>query len=161
MFPRHDNHQGQRVVVADARQARLFDCGFDERDRLRLSETDAVSNDHKADRERDRPTLLRRGAPNAPQHTSETGRTEEEEMRRFARELAGWIRRAAQGRDAVGVFAGPRLLGMLRREFSGDGNKIDLREGDLTSFSEAELQDHPAMIETVRELRRRALRAAS
>lgn len=146
-------HSGQAIVLADARQARLFTCFFDERDRLRLSEIDALQNDHEHDPEPRRPE--RSAGKDADIHTPSLG-PDEVETRRFVREIGQWVQSTAGRHGTVGLLAGPKLLGLLRQELAHSNAPIQLWEVDLTGLPENELQDHPAMIRAVRELRRQA-----
>ena len=144
---------GQAIVLADARQARLFTCFFDERDRLRLSEIDALENDHEHDPEPRRPERPAGKDADAAVHTPSQG-PDEVETRRFVREIGRWVQSTADRHGTVGLLAGPKLLGLLRPELAHSNAPIQLWEVDLTGLPENELQDHPAMVRAVRELRR-------
>ncbi|MCC5785354.1 MAG: host attachment protein [Phycisphaerales bacterium] len=148
-------HPGQAIVLADARQARLFMCLFDERDRLRLSEVDALQNDHEHDSEPRKPERPAGKRADAPVHTPSQG-PDEVETRRFVREIGRWVRSTGERHGKVGLLAGPKLLGLLRQEFADSGAPVELWEGDLTGLPEKELQGHPTLARAVRELRRQA-----
>lgn len=137
------------IVTADGRVARLYAATPTPGGSVQLRQVETISNEHEGEHERRRPDMLDgpgiRHAPaglvaGAPHFASPRG-TEEEEMRRFAREVARWVgRRLTDG--GVTIFAASRLLGMLREEL---GAGADLREAELAQMPVSELQDHPAV----------------
>jgi protein required for attachment to host cells len=147
------------IVTADSRRGSLYSCRRRDNGGLNLELVSAIENRHEGEHERERPTLsggaerrgavARSGARAAP-HSIAAGQTEEEEHRRFARELADWITRAGNAADVpqtgtLNVFAGPRLLGLLRDEV-GKNDGVSLREGDFSRLTPAELAAHPAVL---------------
>lgn len=84
------------------------------------------------------------GAHGSPHFTS-LGHGEDEERRRFAREITAWLGSRDCGR--VSVFAPPRMLGLLRRHVKPPVVDARLRAGELTKLTEHELAAHPAVRE--------------
>jgi len=149
----------QWIITADARRASLFACQRKHGGALLVNHLRSIDNPHENEHERGRPILAggaerpgsiaRSGARAAPQDVAGR-RTEEEEHRRFARDVASWLAdaRKALGVQRVVLFAPARFLGMLRDELAGDA-LTDLREGELTRFDEHELAAHPAVLKAV------------
>lgn len=149
------------IVTADSRVARLYAARPTPGGSVQLRQIDSIRNEHEEEHERRRPDMLegpgRRNAPAglgpgvphfaSPRETEE----EEEEMRRFAREVAQWLGRVRRqaGGGGVTIFAASRFLGMLRKELGPDA---DLREAELAQMPEHELQDHRAIRDAVLRL---------
>jgi hypothetical protein len=78
------------------------------------------------------------------------GHGEEEEQRRFVREVVPWLKHASDELASQGgrltTFAAPKFLGLLR-EYCGpaDAARLDLREDELTHLLPHELAEHPAV----------------
>jgi hypothetical protein len=143
-------------VTADGRRAALFSCHAVPGGRLHVDPLRHVENAHEAEHEHHRPLALGRGpSANAAQHFAGHGHADEEEQRRFAREVAAWLGDATRELrlDRVEVFAASRFLGLLRDEMGDLGGKAGLREGELAQLEPGELAEHPAL--------RRALEAAA
>jgi len=144
------------IVTVDGRKATLFSCKMTPGGTLHLDRVRSLDNPHEGEHERHRPSLLggaeRRGgrggsSATAAPHTASFGHELEEEQRRFAREVTGWLSAAGRerGKERISVFAAPRVLGLLREQTDDLGPNVDLREGDLTHLAEHELAEHQAV----------------
>ena len=76
------------------------------------------------------------------------GHEDEEKMKRFAREVVGWLedKTTAQCIERLNLFAPPRFLGALRHAYSpGLAKVITEHEGDLGYMPPGELVQHHAI----------------
>lgn len=150
-------HQQPWIVIADGRRASLFGCQRTPGGELHLERFKSIENVHEAEHERGRPTLaggserrgsvLRSGAHAAP-HSVAGAHENEEEQRRFAREVASWVAGARDGAHdrRITLFAPAHFLGLLRGEIADNG-LTDLREAELTHLRTHELAVHPAVLD--------------
>lgn len=150
------------IVTTDSRRASLFSCEKTPGGELHLTQVRSIENTHEAEHERHRPdsmggaerrgSMTSSGAAAAP-HNVAQGHTEEEEHRRFAREVGAWLGGVAKevGDGRVSIFAPARLLGLLRSEFPtvAGGAAPDFREAELNHLRPGELALHPAVLEAV------------
>jgi protein required for attachment to host cells len=137
------------LATVDERQARLFRCTPTMRGTWRLEETHSLRSPWEEDHERRRPAILGRGPETMPPHEAAFGHEEEEERRRFARDVADWLRKHAppSGADPLLVFAAPRFLGLMREGAAElDRVAIRLMESELSRLHPHELAEHPAVV---------------
>lgn len=136
------------IVAADGRRASLYSCRLVPGGRFQALTSRHIENGHEGEHEHHRPSLLGRGpSASAAQHFAGHGHSDEEEQRRFAREVANWLSNAAREfrMERVAVFAAPRFLGLLRTEMGDLGGRADLHEGELARLEAGELAEHPAV----------------
>jgi len=140
-------HQREFATV-DERRARLFRCTPTVRGTWRIEETEALRSIWEDDHEHRRPAILGVGGGTMPPHEAALGHEPEEEVRRFAGDVAPWLRKHAHpaGSEPLVVFAAPRFLGALRRH-DADLDRAGLRlvESELTRLRPHELAVHPAV----------------
>lgn len=148
------------MVTADSRRASIFACQRTPAGELHMHHLQSLENHHEAEHDRGRPTLVggaerrgtiaRSGAHAAP-HTGASSHTNEEEQRRFAREVADWIKEARRsaGDHSVTVFAPARFLGILRIE-AGESS-LNLCEAELTNLRANQLAVHPIVVRAAAE----------
>lgn len=148
------------IVTADGRRASLFGCQRTSGGELHLVPLRSLDNPHEGEHERHRPAMLggaeRRGAlgassGNPAPHAAAPGHGDEEERRRFARELRQWLKASVRelAHGHVDVFAPARMLGLLRSELSGERVSTELHEGDLTHLRPQQLAVHPAVVSAI------------
>ena len=100
------------VVLADSRHGRLLRCGLTPQGRCHLQECDSIENTWPG-HEHHRPSPL--WGKTGETYAAE-GKEIEEELARFARQVADWLeQKTAHNMSAVVLFAPPRFLGALRR----------------------------------------------
>jgi protein required for attachment to host cells len=138
------------LVTADRHRATLYSCGGTERGSLHIEPVRTIENEFDGMHEHHRPDLLGRGpTANAAQHHSSHGHDDEEMLRRFAKQVAEWVAKEHGDAGKSGrycVFAAPRMLGLLRNEFSRIlDDHAELVEGELTQLRPNELAEHPAV----------------
>jgi hypothetical protein len=129
------------IVAADARRAVLFACARRPQGRTQVQELRRTETTWENMHEHARPTALGSGTP---PHFAGPNHDREEEIRRFARDTAAWVRDAARELSipTLRLYAPPRVLSELRALLRGAPG-IDLYEGELTHLRPAELADHP------------------
>jgi len=135
------------VVTADARQVVMYSVSRTESGRPHLEVARRMVC-RESPTEHHRPSALGRGpSANAAQHFADESGVDAEDRRRFAREVADWLRDLvrAESSPRVELFAAPRFLGSLRAELSSAPNRITLHEGELTRLDAGELAEHPAV----------------
>lgn len=144
------------IVTADNRRASLFSCRKTPGGELNVEHVRTLENAHENEHEHHRPSSLggaeRRGTKtravgSAAPHSASPGHAVDEEQRRFAHEVAGWLDRASKelSVEGVAVFAAPHLLGLLRSQKGKIGATTELLEGELTHLRPHELAEHPAV----------------
>jgi protein required for attachment to host cells len=139
-------------ATADDKLARLFSCNSVHAGRRHVDEHDSLENPWLGQHERGRPSALGRGPTrNAAQHFASVGHGSEEERRRFAHDVASWLRQVAADRKLgrICIFAAPRMLGELRNEIGPDGGIFSLHEAELTHLAPEELAEHPGVVEAL------------
>ncbi|MFG0326642.1 MAG: host attachment protein [Phycisphaerales bacterium JB037] len=139
-------------VTVNDKEARLYSCHPVSRGRLHVDEEGRLGNGWRDQHERGRPSALGRGpTANAAQHFASVGHGEEEERRRFARDVSSWLREASDDRSfgRVCVFASPKMLGELRHALDDASDWITLEQTELAHLSEADLAEHPAVLRHV------------
>jgi len=128
------------VVIADAHKGRLLQCGRTERGSAHVETVDNIEHD-PGDYEHQRPSP-RKGGTGDTQDDHEN----EEESRRFARRLTGWMQNHVVQHNIaeLQLFAAPRFLGTLRKLTNGHGlpAQVETHEGDLTNLTTDELTKH-------------------
>ncbi len=140
------------VATVDARRASLYSWRRAPGGRLNLDEQRAIDNDEIGAHERRRPSMLSRGPTANAVHHADWGHQNEEEVRRFARRVLGWLEdaRKADAVERICVFAPARMLGMLRQELNEaatDG--VELREGEFRKMPASEMAEHPALLDAL------------
>ena len=143
-----------QIVTCDERQATLFRGTSEASGRLRLADAGMLLSRWSEFHERHRPSMLGFGpSANARQHFAHTGHEREEASRRFAGEVAQWIRGLAEHepeRRVIG-FAAPRVLGELRRALEDrrdprdSHGEIHLFRSELSTLRASELAAHPSV----------------
>jgi protein required for attachment to host cells len=137
------------IATVDERRARIFRCTRTLRHGWHVEEHGvALRNIHEEDHERRRPAILGSGPHTMPPHEAGWGHEQQEEQRRFARDVAHWLeeRLVRSEIDALRVFAPTRFLGLLR-EYLPERTRGTLRlmEGELAQLRPHELAEHPAV----------------
>ena len=141
----NERRQHAWFALADAAHCRLLCCRLTWRGTQHVDEYGAIDNT-LPEQEHARPM-------------SEGGTTHhaEEEERRFAGEIVGWLRGKAEEHkiDHLVILAPPHMLGVLRKASSGllDGHLQEL-EGNLMRLEAGQLADHPMvrrLVKTARE----------
>ncbi len=144
--PNHSPHRIETwILVADAKRARLLRGGLTPQARPHLEEAAALETSW-VERDHGRPTMLAGGR--GPRPVASLGHENEEGLRHFARELAGWLERqlAAHRVDDCAVFAPARFLGALRKEVPARlHHLLSEHAGELTHLTPGELARHPAV----------------
>ncbi|MFI4882203.1 MAG: host attachment protein [Phycisphaerales bacterium JB064] len=157
------NNQDKRAMVAavDERVARLYEAKPTLGKAIDLHEIASITNSHEREHERTRPDMMGgpgiRSAPGGSgiaggPHLATPAESSREESRRFAKEVANWLRDRPErtSGDQLCVFAASRFLGMLRDEFKGpNANHIELREGEYAQMPVRELREHSAFREAL------------
>jgi protein required for attachment to host cells len=128
-------------ALADSERCRLLCCRLTMQSKQHVDEYGALEKS-VPEHERDRPA-------------TQGGMTHdiEEEERRFAGDIAGWLRKKATEHDMsrLVIFAPPRMLGVLRKTpFGPLTGHIEEIKGDLMGLNPDELADHPMVRELVR-----------
>lgn len=85
-------------------------------------------------------------------HTYASGHEEEEDLRRFARQVTQWLEQQIKEHsiDRMVVFAPPRFLGVLRKTCSSHlASCIEQRSEDLAHLRTSDLSVHPVILELV------------
>lgn len=121
------------VLAVDDHEARLLH-GRTLRSRHHLDLVDTLENRWRTD-------ALEHEVPR-----SELECRNSERLRRYAKEVAGWleVEVARHGFGAVDVFAAPRVLGALRRALCPTlSARIDLHHGGLGFMSTGDMEHHP------------------
>jgi hypothetical protein len=143
-----------QIVTCDERQATLFRGTSEPSGRLRLADAGMLLSRWLDFHERHRPAMLGYGpSANARQHFADEGHEREEASRRFAGEVAQWIRELAEHEPErrVIAFAAPRFLGNLRRALEDRRDPRDrhgemhLFRSELSRLRASELAAHPAV----------------
>ena len=149
------------IVTVDERVARLYLARPTLGKALDLQEVVSITNQHENEHERTRQDMMGgpgirsapggsgiAGGPHLAAHTE----TSREESRRFAREVAEWLRERSERTDGthLRVFAAARILGMLRDELQGSRTAhIELKEGEYAQMPLNELREHAAFRKSV------------
>ena len=83
----------------------------------------------------------------AAQHFADEHREPLELRRRFAKDLAAWLREASRAAPSahLPVFVAPRLLGALRTELADDIDGIELFRAELHGLRAHEVAAHPTV----------------
>ena len=136
------------VMLADAGCGRLLNCSSAPLDRCHVEEMDWIENTWEG-HEHGRPSP--RAGKDGHAYASQD-HDNDEDLDRFARELAPWLERQVvdHGFDRLTFFAQPRLLGAFRKERSALlGNCLEDRHGDLVGLDMKQLANHPSIRELV------------
>lgn len=136
------------VMLADAGCGRLLECNSAPLYRCHVEEVDRIENTWEG-HEHCRPSPL--ASKNGHTYAS-LGHDSDEDLDRFARELAPWLQRqiADHGIDRLTFFAPPRLLGAFRKERPVQlGNCLEERHGDFVGLDVKQISNHPAIRELV------------
>ncbi len=166
---------GGWFAVVDERHARLLRLELAFGDRPHVDEEARLETEWEDEHQHCRPAMLGRasaglapgpgpGAGPRPSYASR-GHEKEEERKRFARDIRGWLDTEGRRRGlaVVTVFAAPRVFGDLRTLVDsatiaagdasagdpGRGPAIDLHELELTRLRPDELARHPAVREAM------------
>lgn len=156
-------HTPQWLVVTDARTATMFRCRATSGGEWNLESVGSLTNSHEREHQRGRPSELSgqglgavsHGAP----HMASPGHGEEEELHRFALEIAGdsaWLPRMIRDQKAerVHVFAPASFLGALRTVMAAKNNHgggtltetTTFLEGELARLRPGQLATHPKVL---------------
>lgn len=150
-------HQPTWLLLADGGKARLVRAGIAPLNRTHVDEVETYENDN-LEHERSRPSpRAGRAGSTADNHEPD------EQLLRFARKVNQWVHQRMKKLeiDQLDVIAPPRMLGALRKvRANGMRQQLQDHEADLTSFSTAQLADHPAIrkcigLNSARQQRRR------
>ena len=112
--------------------------------RLRVEQHGTLSN-RSLGLEHVRPSSLKGKSGNS---YASGGHEAEEEIHRFAKEVAAWLEREIDRHDIedLTVFFSPRLLGELRKVFNPNlEHRVRTQQADLTSLTPSGLARHPAI----------------
>ena len=132
--------------IVDAGRGRLLKCTRVAHGRLHVAEVSAIENDNE-EHEHGRPSPRTGKSGNT---YASGGHEDEHQIRRFAKEVVGWIEEHVAKIDCrtVRLFAAPRFLGELRKLYSsGLNGRLDEHLADLTHLTPAGLAKHPAVAE--------------
>ena len=132
--------------IVDGGRGRLLKCTRVAHGRLHVAEVSAIENDDE-EHEHGRPSP--RSGKSGNTYAS-GGHEDEHQIRRFAKEVVGWIEEHAAQIDSrtIRLFAAPRFLGELRKLYSSSlTDRIDEHSVDLTRLTPAGLAKHPAVAE--------------
>jgi len=131
------------VVLADAHQCRLLRCGLTRHGRCHVEEYDSIQNTWPG-HEHHRPSPLH--GKTGDTYAAE-GKEANEELTRFARQVADWLdRKTANNMARVAFFAPPRFLGALRRVQSVRlAERLEERKGEMIHLPIGVLSKHPAI----------------
>jgi protein required for attachment to host cells len=153
----------QWIVVADARTATMYRCRATPGGKWNLDAVASLTNSHEQEHARGRPAELSghgpgRAAHGAP-HLASPGHGADEELHRFAREVAGadsWLARLIREQHAehVHVFAAAPLLGALRQVMETKGalgggtirDNATFAESELANLTPGHLATHPKVL---------------
>lgn len=135
-------------IVVDGRHMQRFELSRTPRGVLHVEALDKVVAE-TTPRERGRPAALgNRGRAFGMMQSGAQGRDDAEDLRRFCRTGAAWIRKAA-ARIGKGetparlvVFVPARILGILRSECGTLPETVELKRVDLGGLSAAALAKH-------------------
>jgi hypothetical protein len=148
------NADFQPIAVCDGRGATLLHAMLEPLGRLHLDVQSTLSNRWSDFHEHGRPMRLGQGpSANAVQHYADEHREPKELERRFAKDVALWLRdassRAPDGH--LPVFVAHRFLGALRAELVDDIDGIALHRAELQGMRPAEIAVHPAVAPLLRK----------
>ncbi len=136
------------IAACDAGGATIFRATLAPLERLHLEESAHFHNRWVDFHEHGRPSRLGQGpTANAAQHYADEHREPLELRRRFAKDLAAWLRDAARAAPSahLPVFVAPRLLGALRTELADDIDGIELFRAELHGLRAHEVAAHPTV----------------
>lgn len=136
-----------RIAVCDVRSASTFGAHLEWPERLHLDPLERLESPWRDFHEHHRPSRLGMGPKaNAAQHFADEHHEPEEMSRRFARQVAEWIRESARREPPlVAVFAATRFLGDLRDALGARGGGPELFRGELCGLHASEIAAHPAV----------------
>lgn len=157
-----------QIAVCDSRKASLFRGHLEWPGRMRLSEVATCTSPWEGFHERRRPSALGQGpTANAAQHFAGLGHEQEEIERRFARDVAEFLREHARNgagerlrgspvaiapeavpataSSTIHVFAAPRFLGHLRDALGPLGDGLELFRGEFAGLRASEIAAHPTI----------------
>jgi protein required for attachment to host cells len=139
-------------IVVDSRHMSSFALSRSARGAVHIEPLDQLKAT-VTPRERGRPAALgNRGRAYGLMQLSAGTRDEDEDTRRFCREGAAWIKRAAAGigkgetATRLTVFVPPRLLGILRAECGKLPASVVLKRIDLGGLSASALAKHRSVL---------------
>jgi len=140
---------GAWFIVVDRGRGRLLRCSLLPPGRVHVDELDAIDGPPD-EREHGRPSPR---AGRGGYTYASGGHETEQQLHRFAKEVASWIGRKLEEHriDRLDLFAAPRLLGELRKLYPAawDG-RVREHQADLTQVTTAELSKHPAVADLLR-----------
>jgi protein required for attachment to host cells len=132
------------IFIVDNGQGRLLKGAPAPRGRFRLELEDSIANKWEA-HQRGRPSPL---AGRTGHSYASVGHEDEEMMKRFARDVAGWLdeKTSRLDIDRLALFAPPRFLGALRQAWSPRlAIRVEEHEGDLGYMAPGDLVRHRAI----------------
>ncbi len=129
------------IFIVDNGRGRLLKGAPAPRGRFHLELNDSIQNTWE-EHQRGRPSpLTGRGGHSY----ASVGHEDEEMMKRFARDVAGWLDEKTRrlNIDRLALFAPPRFLGALRQAWSPRlAVRVDEYEGDLGYMGAGDLVRH-------------------
>ncbi|MHC4128268.1 MAG: host attachment protein [Planctomycetota bacterium] len=132
------------IFIVDNGRGRLLKGAPAPRGRFHLELDDSIENTWE-EHQRGRPSPR---AGKERRSYASVGHEDEEMMRRFARDVAGWLDEKTRrlGIDRLALFAPPRFLGALRQAWSPRlALRVDEFEGDLGYMGAGDLVRHRAI----------------
>jgi len=146
------------IALVDNRVAKLLIAQPTQGSALDLREIASISNEHAGEHQRNRPDMAKgpgkrsaeggSGVVGGPHMVNDAHGTEEEETRRFAREVAAWLADRSERTDGqrLHVFASRNFLGELRKQLDGkNARHVELSDGEYAQMPQAELRTHSAI----------------
>jgi protein required for attachment to host cells len=146
------------ICVADNRGARLLASGDAPPGRRRLEVLDSLDNEREElEHGRPSPRIAKEGHSYAS-----LGHEEDERLIRFAADVVAWLTRhaAAENVEQLAIFAGPQLLGAMRKAYSPElTSRVREHKADLGNLPPAQLAQHAAVLGVLQELELEAAEA--
>jgi hypothetical protein len=143
-------------AICDARTASIYEGTLVPGDRVHIERVDRLISPWLAFHDHGRPSLLAMGpTANARQWFADEHREPLELERRFAKDVAHWLKQHARIANGgmLTAFVAPHFLGALRGEIDGTRDGIALQRAALCGMRPHQIAAHRG----VRELVRKAL----
>jgi len=133
------------LFVLDSRRGRLLHTTRAPAGRHHVEVLDTLVNTRE-EHQHERPS--RRTGKHAHSYAS-PGHEDDELLQRYADDAAAWLGRQVSERniERVAVFAPIRLLGALRKSYSGDlAARVEEHGSDLGNLEPGQLEQHPTVL---------------